>query len=65
MNPVLDIPIASPERWVNKRELAAHLRYSTRWVEQQHHLGLPSEMFGGQRRYRISEVESWLKTNND
>jgi hypothetical protein len=49
------------EPWVTKRELARHLRYSTRWVELRHREGLPSVLMGGRRRYRISEVESWLR----
>src|SRR5690348_5731860 len=40
-----------PERWLTKRELARHYGFSTRWVELQHHAGLPSQLIGGQRRY--------------
>src|SRR4051812_35511517 len=37
--------------WLTKRELAEHLRLSTRWIEQRHHDGLPSQLVGGVRRY--------------
>ena len=42
------------ERWLTKRETAAHYRISTRTVER---LGWPFERIGGQNRYRISEIE--------
>ncbi len=49
------------EPWVSKRVLARHLGFSTRWVELRHREGLPSQLVGGRRRYRISEVEAWLR----
>ena len=50
-----------PEPWVTKRELAAHLHVALRWIESQHHNGLPHVRRGGVVRYRISEVEAWLR----
>jgi hypothetical protein len=34
---------------------------SRRWIELQHHLGLPHLSTTGMSRYRISEVEAWLQ----
>lgn len=51
---------AEPERWVTKQRVAEHYGYTTRWVEQQQTLGMPSRLIGGQRRYRLSEVDAWL-----
>jgi hypothetical protein len=50
-----------PEPWVTKRQLAEHLKVTVRWIETQHHLGLPYVRRGGVVRYRISEVEAWLR----
>jgi hypothetical protein len=49
------------ERWLTKRELAAYLRVTPRWIELQQHLGLPVFRLGVSNRYRISEVEAWLR----
>ena len=48
------------EPWVSKRQLAGHFAYSTRWVELRVREGMPSQMIGGQRKFRISECETWL-----
>jgi hypothetical protein len=50
-----------PEPWVTKRQLADHLSVTPRWIELQHPLGLPHLSTGGMSRYRISEVEDWLR----
>jgi hypothetical protein len=50
-----------PERWVTKRQLADHLSVTPRWIELQQSLGLPRLSTGGMSRYRISEVEAWLR----
>lgn len=52
---------STPEPWVTKRELAVHLHVAIRWIEGQHHNGLPHVRRGGVVRYRISEVEAWLR----
>jgi hypothetical protein len=49
------------EEWVTKRELAAHLKMTTRWIEVQQRLGLPFLPCGAANRYRVSEVEAWLR----
>ena len=56
------MPTARPTL-LTKKQLAAHLGRSTRWVEMQVHRGLPVEAmtdrFGG-RRYDLAKVEMWL-----
>jgi hypothetical protein len=49
------------EPWLSKKQLAAHLGYSTRWVELRVKDGMPCERWGGRLRFRVSEVEPWLK----
>ncbi len=51
----------SGERWVTKQQLAAHLGVTPRWIEYQQRLGLPYLRMGGMNRYRVSEVEAWLR----
>lgn len=50
-----------PEPWVTKRQLAEHLKVTSRWIEMQHHHGLPCIRRGSVVRYRISEVDAWLR----
>ena len=49
------------ERWITKRELAEHLRVTPRFIELQQRLGLPVLRMGALNRYRVSEVEAWLR----
>ena len=49
---------ASREPWLTKRELASELRCSTRTIERLH---VPALRVGGQNRYKLSEVESYLR----
>jgi hypothetical protein len=49
------------EPWLTKRELADYLRVTPRFIELQQHLGLPVLRMGAVNRYRISEVEEWLR----
>jgi phage terminase Nu1 subunit (DNA packaging protein) len=51
----------SMEPWVNKRQLASHLGRSTRWVELMVREGMPSQMIGGRRGFRLSAVERWIE----
>lgn len=50
--------LAPREPWLTKAELAAQLRCSKRTVER---IRPPSMRVGGQNRYRLSEVEDYLK----
>lgn len=60
---VYQLPAARPVL-LTKKQLAVHLRRSTRWVEMQMRRGLPVEAatdrFGG-RRYDLAKVEAWLR----
>jgi len=49
------------EPWLTKRQLAAHLSFSTRLVELRMRDGLPSKLIGGQRIFHLSEVEAWIE----
>jgi hypothetical protein len=49
------------EQWVTKQQLADHLGVTTRWIECQQRLGLPHLRMGSMNRYRVSEVEAWLR----
>ncbi len=49
------------EPWLTKRQLAAHLGYSTRWIELQVKDGMPCERWGGRLRFQVPAVEGWLK----
>jgi predicted DNA-binding transcriptional regulator AlpA len=48
------------EPWVNKAQVAAYVGRSRRWVELMARQGLPSQMIGGRRAYRLSEVDAWI-----
>ena len=47
------------EPWMTKLELARELRISPRTVER---LRIPCMRVGGQNRYRMSEVERFLRS---
>lgn len=50
-----------PEPWLRKAGIAKHLGFSTRWVEMRLRDGMPSELWGGERRFRVTDVEAWLR----
>jgi hypothetical protein len=47
--------------WVTKKELAAHLKMTTRWIEQQQRCGMPFLPCGMANRYTVAEVEAWIR----
>lgn len=49
------------EGWVTKRELAGHLKMTTRWIERQQRRGMPFLPCGTANRYNIPEVEAWIR----
>jgi hypothetical protein len=51
----------SGERWITKQQLAEHLEVTARWIEYRQRVGLPYLRMGGLNRYRVSEVEAWLR----
>jgi len=50
-----------PEPWLTKPQLAEHLAVSDRWIELQQHVDLTYLRMGGLNRYRVSEVETWIR----
>jgi predicted DNA-binding transcriptional regulator AlpA len=52
---------AGREPWLSKRDLASYFGRSTRWVELMVRDGMPSQMIGGRRGFRVSEVEAWIE----
>jgi hypothetical protein len=53
------------EPWLSKQQLAGHLGFSVRWIELRVRDGMPCERFRGRLRFRVSDVETWLKEQND
>ena len=49
------------EKWVDIHELVEHFGLSKAKLEQLHSEGLPVLRIGKVRRYKITEVEAWLK----
>lgn len=47
------------QRLLKKKELAAVLNCSTRWIELAHHRGLPRTYIGTHNRYDLDEVKAW------
>ena len=48
------------EGWLTKTQIANYFQFSTKWVDRRIQEGLPHAKFGGHKRFRISECESWL-----
>lgn len=59
---VIRFPQRAWEPWVTKQQLAAYLGYTPRWVDYKIHDGLPWEPSGKRKRFRITDVEHWLRT---
>jgi hypothetical protein len=47
------------EPWMSERALALQFEVSTRTVRRWRAAGMPSRVFGGVRRYRLSECDGW------
>ena len=47
------------EPWLDERVVASHYGVSTRTIRRWRAGGMPSRVFGGVRRYRLSECEAW------
>jgi excisionase family DNA binding protein len=50
------------EPWRGKRDIAAFFDISVRSVERMVAAGMPSRKIGGQRRFRLSEVDGWVRS---
>jgi hypothetical protein len=55
------IPLRAEEPWLDKRQTAAALGCSVRFLEYRVKSGMPSSMRFGKRCFRLPEVEAWLK----
>jgi len=57
--------LAAPgdERWRTKTQLAAHLVISSRWIDYRVAEGLPRRKLAGGHKFRVSEVEHWLRAH--
>jgi hypothetical protein len=51
------------ERWLDRRALAEHLGCSVRSVELRMADGMPCWKVMGRVKFRVSEVEPWLRDN--
>lgn len=49
------------EPYLTKRQIGEHYGFGVRWVERRVGEGMPSHFMGGQRRFRLSEVEPWIR----
>ena len=58
--------MATAENWVDIVEVATHLRVTKdsvyRWVDSK---GLPAHRVGRLLRFRLSEVDEWVRTSGD
>jgi hypothetical protein len=58
------VPLTAPavsEPWLTKEQLAERLNVSPRWIDYRRCEGMPCEKWGGIVRFRLSDVERWLK----
>lgn len=53
--------LARLEPWLTKRQLAEYLAVSTRWIDDRRAQGMPHRAIAGANKFRISEVEPWLR----
>lgn len=52
-------------RWMTLKEAAAHLNVSTSYLYQRGDLvGIPRYKIGNKFRYKLSELDSWVKSQN-
>jgi hypothetical protein len=47
------------EPWLDEREVARHFGVADRTVRRWRAAGMPSKLFRGVRRYRLSQCEAW------
>lgn len=53
---------AEVEPWLTEQLIAAHFGVSLRTVRRWRAAGCPSRKMGAARRYRLSEVDAWLRS---
>jgi hypothetical protein len=63
MGDVIHVNFGASDPLLTKRQLSQHpkIRRSTRWLEQRVAEGMPSQMDGNRRMFRLSEVLAWLR----
>jgi excisionase family DNA binding protein len=54
-------PTATPEPFVTADELAAHLNVTPRTLRRWRDDGMPHYLRGSTLRFRVSEVEEWMR----
>lgn len=62
------LPVRAPSRLLSKRELAAELGLSRRWIELRMREGLPvvpRAHHGEQARFDLAQVRAWLDARAD
>jgi phage terminase Nu1 subunit (DNA packaging protein) len=47
------------EPWTDERNVAGYFGVDPRTIRRWRKNGMPSEIFGGVRRYRLSECQDW------
>lgn len=47
------------EPWLDEGMVARHYGVSARTIRRWRRIGMPSRVFGGVRRYRLSDCEGW------
>ena len=55
--------VAQLEPWLTKRQLAEQLAVSPRWLDARVAEGMPRRLIAEAHKFRVSEVERWLKRN--
>lgn len=60
----MNLEASAPQgRWLSEKELADHLKISTRHLVNLRKAGLPYFLLGAVVRYDMGEVMAYLKTN--
>ncbi|MFL5900343.1 MAG: hypothetical protein ACJ75S_04020 [Solirubrobacterales bacterium] len=62
MGVLIHVNFGTHDPLLTKKQLSQHpeIRRSTRWVEQRVAEGMPSQLDGNRRMFRLSEVRAWL-----
>jgi hypothetical protein len=54
-------PTPEPENYRDKTGIAEHFGMSVRWVEHRMQDGMPHSHVDGRARFRLSEVDRWMR----
>lgn len=49
------------EPWFGKKTLAQYYGCSVRWIDERVREGMPCCMIAGKRKFRLSQIEPWLR----